>query len=212
MFFRQFALTVIALATVGTLSVAQAGTTRDAAPAAQAVGVQLVPTGKGFAVPATAGQTFAAQLAGNGIDYHGGPVMKNGVNAYIIWYGDWAAQGGPNAKTIITDLFNNIGGTPYYNINTTYYEGKNKPKKQVKNKVTLAGQIDDVGKSLGSALTDANIRTLVNNALTSGRCQRHLLRADHQGRQRDFRLLHRVLRLAHPRHDVGHRHQVLLRR
>ena len=29
-------------------------------------------------------------VQGNGISYHNGPVMHNGVNIYYIWYGDWS--------------------------------------------------------------------------------------------------------------------------
>ena len=54
----------------------------------------------------------------NGITDHGGPVMLGTtVNVYYIWYGNWA---GNTATTILTDLAQNLGGSPYYNINTTY--------------------------------------------------------------------------------------------
>src|SRR5206468_2297507 len=57
---------------------------------------------------------------GSGISYHGGPIMLGTTNVYYIWYGDW---GGNSATTILADLANHIGGSPYYNINTTYYNG-----------------------------------------------------------------------------------------
>src|SRR5512141_237750 len=58
----------------------------------------------------------------NGISYHGGPVMVSPVNVYYIWYGNWS---GNSATSILTDLAGNIGGSPYFNINTTYYNGSN---------------------------------------------------------------------------------------
>ena len=166
--------TACALMILGLASTAQAAATREKASQASeaAQGVQLVPTGKGYAVPAGAGQVFEAKINpdANGIDYHGGPVMgttKKGVNAYIIWYGDWATQS-PTGKQIVNDMFLGIKkNTPYFNINTTYYQN-NDTTQFVRNKINLKGQIDDAGKSLGSALTDANIRTLVSNALTAG--------------------------------------------
>lgn len=164
--------TACALMILGLASTAQAAATREKATQASeaAQGVQvMVPTGKGFAVPAVAGQ-FDANVNpdANGIDYHGGPVMKakGGQKVYILWYGDWATQS-PTGKQIVRDMINNITGTPYYNINTTYYQDNNTAK-FVRNKVTLAGEADDVGKSLGSALSDTQIRTLISNAISGG--------------------------------------------
>src|SRR5437868_5581305 len=81
----------------------------------------LVPTGKGWgeSVEHSAGK---AKPAGgdNGIFYHGGPVMLGGTNVYFIWYGNWS---GNSATTILTDLAKNIGGSSYFNINTSYYNG-----------------------------------------------------------------------------------------
>src|SRR4051794_13698473 len=36
--------------------------------------------------------------ANNGISYHGGPIILNTTNAYLIWYGNWA---GNSATTIL---------------------------------------------------------------------------------------------------------------
>src|SRR5579859_2294980 len=62
--------------------------------------------------------TQGAVTQGNGISYHGGPVMQGPTHVYFIWYGDWTKDAGANA--ILTDFANNIGGSPYFNINTTY--------------------------------------------------------------------------------------------
>src|SRR5262245_26043986 len=64
---------------------------------------------------------------GNGISYHGGPVMLGTTHVYYIWYGNWS---GNSANAILTNLAQNIGGSPYFNINTTYYDCSNK---QIKN-------------------------------------------------------------------------------
>ena len=73
----------------------------------------------------------------NGIDYHGGPVMLGTTNVYYIWYGDWS---GNSATTILTDLAKNIGGSPYFNINTTYYDGSNV---HLSNSVNYGGSTTD---------------------------------------------------------------------
>ncbi|MEK8033564.1 hypothetical protein AACH06_22310 [Ideonella sp. DXS29W] len=169
---RPSTLWLAAALALGMVATAHAAATRDQASSASeaAQGVPMVPTGKGYGAPA-AGQ-FAPEVKSalaNGIDYHGGPVMsaKGGQNIYIIWYGDWATQS-PTGKAIITDMLKNITGTPYHNINTTYYQN-NKPGKNVKNKVNLKTQIDDAGKSLGSALSDDQIKQLVQGAITGGK-------------------------------------------
>src|SRR5438094_9693475 len=67
------------------------------------------------------GEAGKAKPAGNnGIVYHGGPVMLGTTNIYYIWYGNWS---GNTATTILTNLAQSIGGSPYFNINTTYYNG-----------------------------------------------------------------------------------------
>ena len=100
-------------------------------------------------------------ITGNSIDYHGGVVMKGTVNAYYIWYGNWS---GNTAPTILTDMMNNFGGSPYYNINTTYGDNTG----DVANSVSLAGQVND-NYSSGTALTDANIQTIVGSHIGTGK-------------------------------------------
>jgi hypothetical protein len=98
----------------------------------------------------------------NGINYHGGPLVLGTTNVYYIWYGNWS---GNSAVSILTDFANNIGGSPYFNINTTYYDGNNI---HVSNSVTYGGSTTD-NYSQGTSLSDSQIQTVVSNALTSGR-------------------------------------------
>ena len=104
----------------------------------------------------------------NGISYRGGPVMTNpaGQNAYIIWYGNWSST----KKTIISDFLAGLGGSPYYNINTTYYDASNA---RVANAVTLKSQTTDNYSRTGGqpsstySLSDTDIRTIVASAIAS---------------------------------------------
>jgi hypothetical protein len=126
---------------------------------------ELAPTGKGWgerATPAQAGGNGGAGPQGsNGILYHGGPVMTNGTNVYYIWYGTWSST----AQSILNNLGSSIGGSPYFNINTTYYDGNNV---HVKNVVTFGPSTTD-NYSLGKSLSDSNIQSIVASAINGGR-------------------------------------------
>jgi hypothetical protein len=103
-----------------------------------------------------------AKPGSNGINYHGGPLMLGTNHIYYIWYGNWS---GNTATTILQDLANSIGGSPYFNINTTYYNGSNV---HVSNSVTFGGSTTD-NYSQGTSLSDSAIQAVVASALTSGR-------------------------------------------
>ncbi len=106
-----------------------------------------------------------AVVQGNGIDYHGGPVMHNGVNIYFIWYGNWAQDS--TAAPILTDYATYVGGSPYFNINTTYGDTVgNIPN--TPSTIRYITSTSDTG-SLGTSLTDSSIWTLVTNAFKSGK-------------------------------------------
>ena len=100
---------------------------------------------------------------GSGITYHGGPVMTAASNSiYYIWYGNWS---GNNASSILTNLAGSIGGSSYFNINTTYYDGSNA---HVNNAVAYAGSTTD-NYSRGTSLSDSAVQGVVADAINSGR-------------------------------------------
>jgi len=113
--------------------------------------------------PATAAAPIgeAPPSDSNGITPHGGPVMTS-VNVYYIWYGNWA---GNTATTILPELASNIGGSQYWNINTTYY---NTTGAHVTSTVRFAGSTTDA-YSRGVNLSDAGVQGVVSDAITSGR-------------------------------------------
>jgi hypothetical protein len=128
--------------------------------------VDVAPSGKGgglvseYLAPAKPGGSAAP--GANGISLHGGPVILGTTNVYYIWYGNWAGNTG---TTILTDFANTIGGSPYFNINTTY---TNSAGTHVSNAVHYAGSTTD-SYSQGTSLSDAAIQTVVSSAITSGR-------------------------------------------
>src|SRR5258708_36203041 len=68
-------------------------------------------------VPASGQPNAATVTTGNGIEYHGGPVMRGPHNVYLIWYGNWS---GNSATAILPDFIASLDGSPYFNTNTTY--------------------------------------------------------------------------------------------
>ena len=151
----------IAVGLVLAAGVAQAGSVRSEE------GAVYRPTGKGWGElddsPGAIARARAAKTGGgNGIFYHGGPVMTNpaGTNVYYIWYGNWS---GNTAPTILEDLAGHIGGSPYFNINTTYYDSA----RHVLNGVNFLQSTTD-SYSQGTALSDQQIQNVVANAIGGG--------------------------------------------
>jgi len=132
----------------------------------QAVDVQ--PDGKG-------GSTLEAYLnpakpTGSavqaGIQFHGGPIMSGTKTIYYIWYGNWS---GNTATTILPSLASGIGGSSYFNINTTYTNSAGTAK--VDNSVSYGGSTTD-NYSRGTSLSDSAIFGVVTDALNAGRLPR----------------------------------------
>ena len=106
-----------------------------------------------------AASPLAADPVANGLNYNGGTIMSGTVNVYYIFYGTWAA----GDQTILTDFARNIAPSPYYHINTGYYDSTGK---RVANSVVFAGSTTD-NYSRGKALVDADIPIIVNTALAN---------------------------------------------
>jgi hypothetical protein len=107
--------------------------------------------------------TAKAGTTSNGIFYHGGPLILGTTNVYVIWYGNWPSTS--TTPTIIGDFLNNLGGSPYYNINTTYYNGSNV---KVSNSLSFKSSTTD-NYSQGSSFGDQGVFNIVSSAITSGR-------------------------------------------
>jgi hypothetical protein len=96
------------------------------------------------------------------ISYNGGPVLLGTPNAYFIWYGNWTNN---TATTILPDFMQHLGGSPYFDINTTYYDSKGN---HVTGLINYAGSTTD-NYSQGTALaSDAAIEAVVEDALYTG--------------------------------------------
>lgn len=130
----------------------------------------LVPNGKGW------GETSAlapprigpGRTAGNGIFYHGGPVMAGTVNLYFIWYGNFvkgtAASDSSETQTLLTTLFGagGLGGSPWARINSTYASSA----QTVTGGFSLARSSEDY-YSRGRSLGDSSVASIVANAIAT---------------------------------------------
>lgn len=95
------------------------------------------------------------------VAHHGGAVMLGTPTVYYIWYGDWS---GNTAPEILEHFAQNVGGSPYYNINTTYTDAAGIP---LSNAVAFGGSVADA-YSQGSSLSDVQLQQVVGDAIGSG--------------------------------------------
>jgi hypothetical protein len=125
--------------------------------------VHAAPTrGHSLDAPVAAQPSKAPPKRSNGINYNGGPVMVNTTHAYVIWYGTWTSA----KSSIISSFLGTVGGSPYFNINTTYY---NAAQTKVQNSVTFVASTTDDYSQGTTNLSDTAIKNIVANALNSGR-------------------------------------------
>ena len=104
---------------------------------------------------------------GTGITYHGGTVIAGpAVTKVVAIY--WAAGsiyasqpsgtgGGSSDNSLIGKFLNHLGGSSYFNINTTYYNGSNT---HVSNSVSYIDSTTD-NYSRGKSLSDSDIQAIV---------------------------------------------------
>ncbi len=128
--------------------------------------VDHVPDGKGIGTihkhAPFGGAGLGKGRPGNGIFYHGGPLILGTTNVYYIFYGGWQSTDAP--LTILPQFAGSIGGSPYFNINTTYYDGSGT---RVSNSVAYKSSATDF-YSRGTALGDADIQAIVADQINTG--------------------------------------------
>ncbi|HWX93889.1 MAG TPA: hypothetical protein VNY29_14765 [Terriglobales bacterium] len=92
------------------------------------------------------------------------------MSTFIIWYGDWSNRPVPG---VLTDFIKNIGGTAYFNINSSYYDcNPGGEKDSVVNRVNYGGSCKD-NYSVGTSLTDQNMADIMENAIFTKKCLPH---------------------------------------
>jgi hypothetical protein len=121
------------------------------------------PDGKGRGIDVAhsrARATAKGSRTTNGIYYHNGPIITGTTNVYYIWYGNWDSA----SQSILLNLASDIGGSRYYNINTTYTNGSGT---HVANSVRYNGSASD-SYSQGKSFGDSGVEAIVNSAISKG--------------------------------------------
>src|SRR2546423_7342870 len=103
------------------------------------------------------------------ITYHGGALIQT-PTIYIIWYGNWNQTNGsdtPAGQQIVRDFAGSIGGSSYFQLNTTYSTGGYNITGSVNLGSNGVFEATDTG-SQGTRLTDTKVFNVVNNAIAGG--------------------------------------------
>ncbi len=97
------------------------------------------------------------------IYYGGGPVMSGSTNLYVVFYGTWPAK----SLNIINGYLQHLGGSHYYNVNTTYSDTTGAHIQNVVNYKPSTNSYKD-NYSMGKTVTDAEVQTIISNAISDG--------------------------------------------
>ena len=98
------------------------------------------------------------------IYYGGGPVMSGSTNVYVVYYGNWPTA----SRKIINSYLQHLGGSHYFKVNTTYNDTTGANVQNVVNYPKISTNSYNDNYSLGKSLTDAQIQTIVSNAIAAG--------------------------------------------
>jgi hypothetical protein len=125
-------------------------------------------------------QMNASKRGGNtGIFYHGGPILYTTNVAAIYWASAPIYAGGPAAgsnnssgnagdNSLVGTFLRTLGGSQYFNINTTYYDGSNVHVQNVVNYTQYWANNTSV-PGAGATVTDAQMLSMLQAGFTSGK-------------------------------------------
>jgi hypothetical protein len=102
------------------------------------------------------------------IAYHYGPLITGAPDIYVVWYGCWADNCGSAGDTatqfVVTDFLSNVGGSPYFQINTTYPDTQGRPPS---GGLLYGGAAVD-HYSHGLELTAADMQGIISDLILAG--------------------------------------------
>jgi hypothetical protein len=125
----------------------------------------------------------AHKAPGTGINYHGGAILVTTNIAAVYWATSPIFAFGPAAGTsstdnsgdhsLVGDFLRGLGGSPYFNINTTYYMGSTAPFTYVQNSVTYtqywANNTNVPNPTLKTTITDAQMIAMLQSGFDNGK-------------------------------------------
>jgi len=111
------------------------------------------------------------------ISYHGGPIITSQKVIVIYWSNRAIYAGGPTPGTtgpgssdgsLVGFFLNHLGGSPYYAINTTYYDGNNAHVQNSVNYTRYWASNTNV-PAPGSTVSDNGVRAKIIEGFNTGR-------------------------------------------
>src|SRR5437660_1010097 len=119
----------------------------------------------------------SGRKSNTGIFYHGGPVVYLTNVVAIYWSAGTIYNGGPapgatgpgsSDGSLVGFFLRNLGGSPYFNINTTYFDGTGTHVQNVVNYTHFWAANTNVPAS-GSSVADAAVQAEIVSGFTSGK-------------------------------------------
>jgi len=115
---------------------------------------------------------------GTGISYHGGPLLTSATKvAAVYWSSSVIYTGGPTPGTtgsgsgdgsLVGYFLNHIGGSPYFNINSTYYNSAGTHVANVVSYTQFYANNTSVPAS-GASVSDAAMLSMLQTAFNTGK-------------------------------------------
>lgn len=139
--------------------------------------IHFMPTRAAAAQAAHSKPGGGSKSTNTGIYYHGGPIVVSEKAVAIYWASSTIYSGGPAAGagpgsaasdgSLVGYFLSHLGGSSYYNINTTYYNGA---AVKVQNDIAYGGYWATSANAPGSgqSVSDSAIQSEIVSGFTSG--------------------------------------------
>jgi hypothetical protein len=131
------------------------------------------------AAPQRPAPAAAALAGGTGISYHGGTVMTQGATvASVYWASTTVYNGGPTPGTtglgsadgsLVGYFLNHLGGSPYFNINTTYYDASGTHVANVVNYTQFWANNSYSVPASGASISDSQMLSMLQYAFNNAK-------------------------------------------